>query len=30
VGAAAAIANAVFLATGDRVRVLPIRIEHLL
>ncbi|MEV0371312.1 xanthine dehydrogenase family protein molybdopterin-binding subunit [Streptomyces sp. NPDC050636] len=30
VGAAAAIANAVFHATGRRVRELPIRIEHLL
>lgn len=30
VGAAAAIANAVFHATGRRVRALPIRIEHLL
>jgi xanthine dehydrogenase YagR molybdenum-binding subunit len=30
VGAAAAIANAVFHATGRRVRTLPIRIEHLL
>jgi xanthine dehydrogenase YagR molybdenum-binding subunit len=30
VGAAAAIANAVFHATGKRVRHLPIRIEHLL
>lgn len=30
VGAAAAIANAVFHATGHRVRELPIRIEHLL
>jgi xanthine dehydrogenase YagR molybdenum-binding subunit len=30
VGSAAAIANAVFHATGRRVRALPIRIEHLL
>ena len=30
VGAAAAIANAVFHATGRRIRELPIRIEHLL
>ncbi|MFF4727221.1 hypothetical protein ACFY3M_18075 [Streptomyces mirabilis] len=30
VGAAAAIANAAFHATGRRVRELPIRIEHLL
>jgi xanthine dehydrogenase YagR molybdenum-binding subunit len=30
VGAAAAIANAVFHATGRRVHELPIRIEHLL
>jgi len=30
VGTAAAIANAVFHATGRRVRELPIRIEHLL
>ncbi|WP_255946033.1 xanthine dehydrogenase family protein molybdopterin-binding subunit [Streptomyces odontomachi] len=30
VGAAAAVANAVFHATGRRVRELPIRIEHLL
>lgn len=30
VGVAAAIANAVFHATGQRVRTLPIRIEHLL
>ena len=30
VGAAAAIANAVFHATGRRVGALPIRIEHLL
>ncbi|WP_046468448.1 xanthine dehydrogenase family protein molybdopterin-binding subunit [Allosalinactinospora lopnorensis] len=30
IGAAAAIANAVFHATGHRVRELPIRIEHLL
>jgi xanthine dehydrogenase YagR molybdenum-binding subunit len=30
VGAAAAIANAVFHATGRRIRQLPIRIEHLL
>jgi len=30
VGAAAAIANAVFHATGYRARELPIRIEHLL
>jgi xanthine dehydrogenase YagR molybdenum-binding subunit len=30
VGVAAAIANAVFHATGRRLRELPIRIEHLL
>ena len=30
VGAAAAIANAVFHATGKRMRRLPIRLEHLL
>jgi xanthine dehydrogenase YagR molybdenum-binding subunit len=30
VGASAAIANAVFHATGKRLRELPIRIEHLL
>jgi xanthine dehydrogenase YagR molybdenum-binding subunit len=30
VGAAAAIANAIFHATGKRLREMPIRIEHLL
>lgn len=30
VGTAAAIANAVYDATGKRIRKLPIRIEHLL